>query len=460
MKRFSLQNIKDSLFNYFSMNERNSDEEIYKEINENVSFRGGNLWVLIFAIFMASLGLNVDSTAVIIGAMLISPLMGPIIGIGHSVGVNDFALLKKSFKNYIVASIISILTAAIYFIISPYNGVQSELLARTTPTLYDVFIATFGGAAGIVALSKGGKGTVIPGVAIATALMPPLCTAGYGIAHWNSKFFLGAIYLYFINCVFIALATYIGTRMMKFKYKVFIKKKSYLRVRKYIIGLVIITIVPAIYMTIKIVRDSYFNTNLKNFIAKEIKYSGTQIVHQNVNKTDKVLEIVAVGREIPDEHIEKAQNALIDYNLGSYKLQIIQGNQSDSILKLNSELISLETKASDKDKTIQEQAKEIIALEDKLQSLERYNSLSAELIAEVKIFFDQVYSINLNSVTENSVDGKSKVFIQAVVTVNEGASMSEKETSQLKELISAKCNYGVEKKSIVPVKVLVINKSK
>ena len=439
------------------MNDRDSDSDIYKTIGEGISFRGANLWVLIFAIFIASLGLNINSTAVIIGAMLISPLMGPIIGIGLSVGINDFDLLKKSLINYIVATIISVLTAALFFLISPYSGVKSELLARTSPTLYDVLIALFGGAAGIVALSKGGKGNVIPGVAIATAIMPPLCTAGYGIAHLSAKFFLGAIYLYFINCVFIAVATYIGTRMMKFKHVHFIEEKSYKRVRKYIIGIVALTIIPAIFMTIKIVRDGYFNSNVSNFVSSQIKYPGTQIISQTANKTNKILEIVAVGREIPQKTINEAEAFLERYKLKGYKLQVIQGSQSDSLLKLNSELISLTTSSSQKDITIHEQATEIAELEKRVNYLQRYDKLGSELIGEINIFLKQVNSITLSNVIENLSDGSKKNFIQAVITLKGNSTLNSDDLSKLQELIKKRCNEDASIGEKLEVRVVVLD---
>ena len=177
---------------YFNALPYKNEEETIQQISSGVTFHGANLWILVFAIFIASLGLNVNSTAVIIGAMLISPLMGPIVGMGLAVGINDSRLLSRSLKNYLVATTISVITATIYFLLTPLTEAQSELLARTSPTLYDVLIALCGGAAGILALSVGGKGNVIPGVAIATALMPPLCTAGYGLAMGNFSFFFGA----------------------------------------------------------------------------------------------------------------------------------------------------------------------------------------------------------------------------------------------------------------------------
>ncbi|HNW52428.1 MAG TPA: TIGR00341 family protein, partial [Prolixibacteraceae bacterium] len=199
MKRI-IVSIKLFLNDIFNLSHEQAEHlETIHSIEKGVDFKGVNVWTLVFAIFIASVGLNVNSTAVIIGAMLISPLMGPIMGLGLSIGIYDFDLLKKSLKNLVVAVFISVVTSAIYFFISPLSEAQSELLSRTTPTIYDVLIALFGGLAGIVAGSTKEKGNTIPGVAIATALMPPLCTAGFGIATGNFLYFIGAFYLFFIN---------------------------------------------------------------------------------------------------------------------------------------------------------------------------------------------------------------------------------------------------------------------
>mgnify|MGYP000237540835 FL=1 len=197
-----------------SLFENKADDSVIDErIRGDVEMRGANLWVLMFAIFIASIGLNVNSTAVIIGAMLISPLMGPIMGIGYGAGINDFSLLRKGFKNLAIATVIALTTSTLYFLISPLSSAQSELLARTTPTVWDVLIGFFGGLAGIVATTRKEKTNVIPGVAIATALMPPLCTAGFGLASGNMGYFFGAFYLYIINFVFIALSSFLIIRV-------------------------------------------------------------------------------------------------------------------------------------------------------------------------------------------------------------------------------------------------------
>ena len=208
--------LKSLTGNYFALGPYLvTQQEAEASIREGVSFRGTNLIILVLAIFIASLGLNTNSTAVIIGAMLISPLMGPIIGIGLGIGITDFGLLKRSLRNLVVAAIFSMLASSLYFLISPVAEGHSELLARTSPTIYDVLIGFFGGGAGIVAICSKSKGNVIPGVAIATALMPPLCTAGYGLATLQMHYFLGASYLFIINSILICLATFIGVKLFQ-----------------------------------------------------------------------------------------------------------------------------------------------------------------------------------------------------------------------------------------------------
>ena len=201
----------------FSLAKEKEDFEVVIDgVEKGVSFSGTNLWILVFAIFIASLVLNVNSTAVVIGAMLVSPLMGPIMGLGMGIAINDLQLLKKALANYAFAVGVGLTTSTIFFLLSPLNDASSEILARTSPTIYDVLIAFFGGFAGILAISSRQKGNVIPGVAIATALMPPLCTAGYGLANWNLNYIFGAFYLFVINTVFIALATLITARVLSF----------------------------------------------------------------------------------------------------------------------------------------------------------------------------------------------------------------------------------------------------
>ncbi|MBR5830539.1 MAG: DUF389 domain-containing protein, partial [Tidjanibacter sp.] len=194
--------------------------EVVDGVRRGIDFKGTNLWVLMFAVFIASLGLNINSTAVVIGAMLISPLMGPITGIGLALGINDFDMLKSAWRNFLLMVVVSLVTSTVFFLISPISTARSELLARINPTTYDVLIAFFCGLASMIALTRKDRAvSVVFGVAIANALMPPLCTAGYGIATGNAQFFFGALYLFTINAVFIAVATYVVVLLLRYEKK-------------------------------------------------------------------------------------------------------------------------------------------------------------------------------------------------------------------------------------------------
>ncbi|MDA7837023.1 TIGR00341 family protein [Salibacteraceae bacterium] len=241
-----------------SLEDDNADPaDTIEYIKKGVEFKGTNIWILIFAILIASIGLNMNSAAVIIGAMLISPLMGPIMGLGMGVGTNDFALIKKAAKNLGIMVGISVITSTIYFFLTPLSDAQSELLARTTPTIWDVMIALFGGLAGIVAGSRREKSNAIPGVAIATALMPPLCTAGYGIATGNLAYFAGAFYLFTINSVFISLSTIIIVRFLRYPTKSFVDTIREKRVKRWIAIIVVLVTLPSFWIAFNLVKKVF-----------------------------------------------------------------------------------------------------------------------------------------------------------------------------------------------------------
>lgn len=386
-----------------------------EQISDGVTFRGANLWVLIFAIFIACLGLNLNSTAVIIGAMLISPLMGPIIGMGLAVGRADLELLKRSLTNYGVSTVISVLTAALYFQLTPLTEAQSELLARTSPTLYDVLIALFGGAAGILALSTGGKGNVIPGVAIATALMPPLCTAGYGLAMGEWSFFFGACYLFFINTVFIALATYLGVRLLQFKPKQFVDKARLAVVNRYIAVIVVVTMLPAVYMTTQIIRQSVFENHVKQFVKQELNQPGTRILSEQADRETKTLDVVALGAALPNEMIEAARQRLADYQLADYQLNVIQGAQSDSLLLARNNAGTQQSLSGQDQQHLVLQTERVAQLERETADYRRLDALAREIAGEVKAVCPKVESIGLSKITETPVDsGAVRSYVLAV----------------------------------------------
>ena len=398
----TLWQIIKSYFNVLP--DKNSKKDVITQITDGINFHGANLWILICAIFIASLGLNVNSTAVIIGAMLISPLMGPIIGMGLAIGIADLDLFKQSIKNYLVSTFISVVTATIYFTLSPITDAQSELLARTSPTLYDVLIALFGGAAGFLAMSTKGKNNVLPGVAIATALMPPLCTAGYGLAVQNTSYFFGAFYLYFINTVFIAFTTCLGVRLLHFQRKEFVNRNQMKRVNLYIVSIIIITILPASYMTWNIIEQSVFENNIKKFIAEKLSYSGTNILSHEYDLQTKTLHVVAVGNPIPADTIAKAQKTMTDYQLEGYKLKVIQGTTSDSLLilkhKKKDQLFVGDKNTSEWQELIYNND----VLKKELSSYTHYPVLANDMKDELKVICPTAKSIILSKASESFTD--------------------------------------------------------
>jgi len=271
----------NSIFDNFKLNnEKENHQTVIESIDKGVVFKGTNLWILVFAIFIASLGLNINSSAVIIGAMLVSPLMGPIMGLGLGMAINDLSLLRKALSNYLFAAGVGLATSTIYFLLSPINDAHSEILARTTPNIYDVLIAFFGGLAGILATSSKQKGNVIPGVAIATALMPPLCTAGYGLATLQFYYFFGAFYLFLINTVFIALSTLLTLRFLKYPFKHLPNPKD------------------------------------------EINFKEDYLLNKTIDFKNKSITLTFRGKKIKPEEIENIKNKLNKYNLEGAKLEI------------------------------------------------------------------------------------------------------------------------------------------
>ena len=398
---------------------KDGEKYVIKQITNGINFQGSNLWILIFAVFIASLGLNVNSTAVIIGAMLISPLMGPIIGMGLALGIADLDLFKQSIKNYLVSTFISVITATIYFTLSPITDAQSELLARTSPTLYDVLIALFGGAAGFLATSTKGRNNVVPGVAIATALMPPLCTAGYGLAVQNSSYFFGAFYLYFINTVFIAFTTCVGVRFLHFHRKQFINREQMRRVNLYIVTIIIITIIPASYMTWNIIKQSVFENNIENFVTKELNYSGTNILSHQYDLKTKTLHVVAVGNPISTDSIAKAQKMMTNYQLDGYALKVIQGSNSDSLLLLQHKNKGQLMVGEKNTAEWQELVYNNDVLKKELTSYTRYPVLANDMREELKVVCPSAKSIMLSKASESVVDSASiKNHIMAIVKAN------------------------------------------
>lgn len=410
-------------------------------IRKGVEFKGANLWILIFATFMASLGLNVDSTAVIIGAMLISPLMGPIMGVGLSVGMNDFELMKRSLKSFLITTAFSVTTATVFFLLAPIAGSQSELLARTSPSIYDVFIALFGGLAGVVALSTKEKGNVIPGVAIATALMPPLCTAGYGLATGNLIYFLGAFYLYFINSVFISLATFLGVRFMHFQRKEFLDKTREKKVRKYIVWIVVLTMCPAIYLTYGIIKSTFYEAAANKFISEQLNFENTQVLDKKISYEHKDIRVVLIGPEVADTLISFARTKLKDYKLDNTKLIVLQGMNNEAVDVSSLRSMVMEDFYKNSEQRLQEQLKKIDQLEQNLQLYKTYDEMSRTLVPELKVLYPSITTLSIAHALETRVDSmKTDTITLAVLKFAKNPTVAEKEkiSAWLKARVGAK----------------------
>ena len=387
-----LGELREFMKGRFSLDEDKAQrDEVVASVSKGVEFRGVNLWVLIFATMIASLGLNVNSAAVIIGAMLISPIMGPIMGVGLALGINDFELLKKSLRNLALMFIVAIITSTVYFFISPLSSNSSELLARTVPTTYDVLIALFGGLAGIVAQTRQDRtSTVIPGVAIATALIPPLCTAGFGLATGQFKFFIGAFYLFFINTVFIAIATFVVVRFLKYRKKEFLDKGREARVRRSMLLIVLVTIVPSVVIGYRIVKRSFFETNAQRYVSNVFQFPKAKAIdfHTHFDSDSSSIEVFMIGEPVSKEAIESARLQMAGYGLSQAKLIVRQNGEDDHV-----DLVSLQSGYRE---LIAEKNRRIGELERKLSAYATDTLPSADIAREMRALVPSLREVSLS----------------------------------------------------------------
>ena len=418
-----------------SLFENKADDSVIDErIRGDVEMRGANLWVLMFAIFIASIGLNVNSTAVIIGAMLISPLMGPIMGIGYGAGINDFSLLRKGFKNLAIATVIALTTSTLYFLISPLSSAQSELLARTTPTVWDVLIGFFGGLAGIVATTRKEKTNVIPGVAIATALMPPLCTAGFGLATGNINYFFGAFYLYIINFVFIALSSFLIIRVFNITEKKYVDAALAKKAQRYIIAIVIATILPSSYLAYELVDEEIFKSKANTFVATEFNFQNTSVSQLKINPKTKTLKVFLIGEHIPQKELNKINSKLQAAGLGNAKLRIYQNGEKEEInlTNLKADIISDLYKES---KTNTESI--AIELNNIKSDIAKNKEYFKDLPNELKTIFPDIDQVVLSEtyIQDNETNETKKTF---VLNIDENSKISKKELSAIESWLKTR----------------------
>lgn len=428
------------LIYYFNLeNELENPEIIHKEIEKGIVFKGTNLWILAFAIIIASVGLNMNSTAVIIGAMLISPLMGPINGMGYSISTYNFPLFKKALKNFSFAVFTSLITSTLYFAISPISTAHSELLARTSPSIYDVLIALFGGLAGIVAISTKQKGNVIPGVAIATALMPPLCTAGYGLATAQFDFFLGAIYLFTINTVFIALASVSVSKYLKFPIITLVNPEDKKRVNRWISFVIIIVTVPSIYFGYLLVQKEKFIENATKFTESINYFDGNYLLSNKIDVNKKTITLTFGGTSLSKEQKEKIKQLSNNFKLKNAEIVFDQGLTFEEIDAKKLETINLQKEI--------ERLKQLLTVKNnKIDSINNISNIGYSLLNEIKTIYPQIeycfYAETKLYNSKESNDGEKKSVIY--IKTNDGKLKTED-----KEKISNWLSKRLKKENIL-----------
>ena len=400
-------NFLQKFLSYINLQSEMDDYDvIHQSIEKDIIFKGTNLWILVFAIFIASIGLNMNSTAVIIGAMLISPLMGPINGMGYSIATYDFLLFRRALKNFTFAVVASLLASTVYFLISPLSTAHSELLSRTSPTIYDVLIALFGGLAGIVAISSRQKGNVIPGVAIATALMPPLCTAGFGLANGNLSFFLGAFYLFTINTVFIGISSVLISRFLKFPITNLVAEGQKAKVVRWTSLIIAITLIPSIYFGYALVEAETFSENANKFIAEVSVFEGSYLLKNEINPRKKQITLIYGGSNLSPESKKAITKTARTYALRDAKLNFKQGfsfNEGEDI----NEIDKLKTEINRLNLVIKENRKTTDSIVSK-------PFIGKQLLSEIKTLFPEIKSCSYAE-TFSFQDNPKKDKIKIVV---------------------------------------------
>ena len=427
-----LKSVKRFFSELLDFREDTDREATIAAIKGDISFKGATAWILVCSIFVASIGLNANATAVVIGAMLISPLMGPILGVGLSIAINDIDTLKRSLINLAIMISLSLITAFLFFWLFPLSEDTSELLGRVRPDIRDVLIAFFGGLALIIARTKKGTiASVIFGVAIATALMPPLCTAGYGLAKGNLIYFGGAMYLFTINTIFIALATFVVLKLLRFPMLKYVNSKKRQFISRMATLLAVVVMVPAVWTFLNVLAESNFNRDARDFVANELAtlphsdYLKSNAIYNYVDSENSFIELNTFGLdEIPESTIAILQNRLKDYNaLGNTLLKVNQNkNKNLDNLRYMEELRTRDSL------DLLSQTEKINFLENKvrqLSKLEKNYIAFEELAQEVKVNYETIESLSYANVISSNF---RKMDTLSVFTIKWVDSLTKEET--------------------------------
>lgn len=435
-QKMTIKQLFQKSVHYLSIKTELEDfDSIHQEIQKGIIFKGTNLWILVFAILVASVGLNMNSTAVVIGAMLISPLMGPINGIGYSIATYNLILFRQSLKNFGFAVIIGLVASTGYFILSPISTAHSELLSRTYPTIYDVLIALFGGLAGIVAISSKQKGNVIPGVAIATALMPPLCTAGYGLATLQFNFFYGALYLFTINTVFIAIASLVISRVMNFPITSILDVTKKKRLNRIIYLVIALVSVPSIYFGYKLIQNEKFTENATNYVSNISTFDGNYLLKNEIDAQKNTIILTYGGKGITDDQKAIIIKKASDFNLKNPKITIQQGLIIDQDGSMDNEVMKLREELYQTNNVLREK-------QFQLDSISEKPLLGNALLTELRKFYPQIKNCTYAQTLQfnDSLAVPEKINVVLFKADKDGVTELEKEkvTNWVKARLNAK----------------------
>jgi uncharacterized hydrophobic protein (TIGR00271 family) len=429
-----IQNITKLVRETLNLNGHIDTDAAERAIRNNIEFKGPNAWILAVAVIIASVGLNVNSIPVVIGAMLISPLMGPIFGLGLGLGVSDIQLMKSSGKNLLVMVSISMAVAFLYFLITPLSmSNPTELLARTSPTFYDVLIALFGGFAGILEQCRKDKGTVFSGVAIATALMPPLCTAGYGLASGEFSYFLGALYLFVINCTFIMLATYIGVKYFRFRPTEYQDETIGKRTKRLTSALIIIFIIPSIWSAVLLIQQNNFDVNATAFAEHRSTYGKSILYDYKINHKDNTtLTLFFTGETLNERDKDELYSVASEYNIEKEQIQI-----RDYALEEKSDMNAFKDIYEKKESIISAKEQEIILLKNELEKIKNnkleYDRISKEIFS-IKSSVSDVTIAKGHSFNRDTTVSKEVIY----VTISSADSIAASEVDELKEWLKVR----------------------
>ena len=422
-----------------------------EKIHKNIETKGANVWLLISAIVIASIGLDTNSPAVIIGAMLISPLMSPILGIGLSIGINDRKTLWLSVRHFLIAIVVSLITSVVYFSISPFGSLTSEIAGRISPTFLDVLVAFFGGIAGVVAITRKDLINAVPGVAIATALLPPLCVTGFGLANWNLEIAWGSFYLFFLNSTFVSLATYIIVRLLKFPYRTYVNKAE--RQRSVVIMVIsaIVLIIPSFFQMTKILGKINQDNELKNYVTEVFEQDNIELIDWNLEKTDSINIVnvtIVPDKYIPPDSLKKFKDEFKQNKFAEQcDLKILQLKDPPK----NTDAVTLQIKQLEDEMTNikTKQENQIIELETSLSALQKDTIPYGELEEELKVLFPELVKFGISETIESDFDTELDTLNVLLLNWSEEETKDRKKKAELlekeakiKAFIEAKLDKG------------------